>query len=185
VSSVDWIQGRLTDSAQRILKQIPARASDRGLVFRVPDEAAIVMLSLWSVLNWEQKIGLVALEESGGNRFELVRALDRLLEEKAAALPEAFDREQPMEGDGQGTRIVVPKPGQPYVRWDSEALLERLLRQAEHEAKELGHDYIGSEHLVLAIVKLSEPALRALLDKHGVIYEQVREAVVRLLRPGE
>jgi ATP-dependent Clp protease ATP-binding subunit ClpA len=183
MSSVDWIRRRVTDSAQRILAQIPTRAIDRGLASRVPDDAAIVMLLLWSVLNWERKIGLVALEEAGVERFDLVRALDRLLAEKAAELPEAFDLDQAVDGEHQGIRIVVPKSGQPDVSRGSEDLLEPLLQQAEHEAKELGHNYVGSEHLVLAIVKLSDPALRTLLEEHGVIYEQVKEAVVRLLRP--
>jgi Clp amino terminal domain, pathogenicity island component len=182
--SVDWIKRRFTDGAQRILGQIPTRAADRGLTSRVPDDAAIVMLLFWCVLNWERKIGLVAIEESGVNRFDLIAALDRLLAEKALELPEAFDRVQEVDGDDQGCVIVEPKAGQPYVPWDSKDLLEPLLCQAEQEAKELGHNYVGSEHLVLAIVKLSDPALRTLLERHGVSYERVREAVVGLLQPG-
>jgi hypothetical protein len=176
--SVEWSNRRLTDSAQRILKQMPARAIDRGLGIRVPDEAAIVMLALWSVLNWERKIGRVALEESAGNRFDLIQALDRLLAEQALELLELA-----VTRDDQG-RVVVLTPGQPHVGWDSDNLLEPLLRQAEREAKELGHNYVGSEHLVLAIVKLADPALRTVLEAHGVTYERVRETVVRLLRPG-
>jgi hypothetical protein len=30
------------------------------------------MLALWSVLLWERKVGLIALERSGANRFDLL-----------------------------------------------------------------------------------------------------------------
>jgi hypothetical protein len=50
-----WNVRHITDSAQRILEQIPTRASDRGL--HVVDSGSIVMLALWSLLCWERKIG--------------------------------------------------------------------------------------------------------------------------------
>ena len=173
MDSNDWSQRRITDPAQRILKQIPSRASDRGL--HVVDGASIVMLALWSVLLWERKVGLVALERSGADRFDLAPGLDRLLEEKASEHPVAFDKQRGV--------LVLVKTGRPYDGWDFEALLEPLLRQAEREANGLGHNYVGSEHLVLAIVQLADPALRALLQQHGVSHEQVKEAVVSLLHP--
>ena len=61
--------------------------------------------------------------------------------------------------------------------------MEPLLSEAELEAKELGHNYVGSEHLVLAIVKLGDPALTTLLTQHGVSHSKVTEAVVSLLHP--
>jgi hypothetical protein len=76
--SDQWRQRGFTDSLQRILTQIPHRAIDRGLGVRVADDASIVMLALWSVLLWESKVGLVAVEQSGVDRFNLVRDLDRL-----------------------------------------------------------------------------------------------------------
>jgi ATP-dependent Clp protease ATP-binding subunit ClpA len=170
--SSKWNQRQITDSAQHILKQIPSRASDRGL--HVVDGASIVMLALWAVLLWERKIGLVALEGSGADRFDLVRGLDRLLEEKASDHPVAYDK--------QRGALVLAKTGRHYDGWDFEALLEPLLSQAEHEAKELGHNYVGSEHLVLSVVRLADPALRTLLQQHGVHHNQVAEAVVSLLR---
>jgi hypothetical protein len=175
---------RITDSARRILNQMSARAIDRGLVFRVADPASVVMLALWSVLLWERKLGLAAIEKAGGYRFDLIRALDRLLQERASELPLALDVEQPAncDKDRRGA-VLVPRPNQPFVPWDSDDLLEPLLSQAQSEAKELGHDYIGSEHLVLAIVKLADPTLGNLLRDCGVTHERVREAVVDILRP--
>ncbi len=68
--SAKWTQFRVTDSAQRILQQLRAWAIDRGLVSRVADDASFKMLALWSVLLSERKLGLAALEHSGGNRFD-------------------------------------------------------------------------------------------------------------------
>jgi hypothetical protein len=48
--SVAWTERRVTDSAQRILQQIPSRAIDRWLALRVADAPSILLLALWSVL---------------------------------------------------------------------------------------------------------------------------------------
>jgi ATP-dependent Clp protease ATP-binding subunit ClpA len=168
-----WAQRRITDEARRILEQIPSRAFDRGL--HVVDSASIAMLALWSVLLWERKVGLVALEQSGVDRFDLVRGMDRLLKGKASEHPVVYDKRRGV--------LVLADTHQPYDGWDFEDLFEPLLRQAEHESKELGHNYVGSEHLVLAIVRLADPELRALLQQHGVSHKTITETVVSLLHP--
>jgi hypothetical protein len=86
-----WRQRRLTDSAQHILAQIPSRAHDQGLL--AVDRESIVMLALWSLLLWEHKVGLVAIERSGVDRFDLIRGLDRLLAQKSSENPVAYDSE--------------------------------------------------------------------------------------------
>jgi hypothetical protein len=175
-----WIERRMTESMMRILGQLPDRALDRGLGPRAVDEATIVMLALWSVLLWERKIGLVAIEEAGANRFDLVRGLDQLFHEKASEL---LINQQPILLDEHRSIVIAGWTIHPNRTWDFEDLLEPILRQAEYEAKELGHNWLGSEHLVLAILKLAVPALQTLLQQHGVAYEPVREAVIRLLQP--
>ena len=178
-----WFQRRVTDSAQRISKQIADRAIDRGLCLRATDNATMIMLALWSVLMGERKVGLVAIERACGDRFDLVRALDRMLEHKTSELPIAYDLEHELDCENRLHHIAVPKAALPYDGWDSEDLLNPLLDQAEYEAKELGHNYLGSEHLVLAIVNLADPSLKTLLEEHGVAYEKVREAIIGLLSP--
>ena len=168
-----WCQRRLTDSAQHILAQIPSWAHDRGLI--AVGSECIAMLALWSLLLWEHKVGLVAVEQSGVDRFDLVRGLDRLLVEKSSENPVAYDKE--------GKAFVFVKTQSAYDGWDFDDLLEPLLRRAEHEAKELGHEYVGSEHLVLAILQVADPVFNALLKHHGVSYEQVKDSVVSLLVP--
>jgi ATP-dependent Clp protease ATP-binding subunit ClpA len=168
----NWSARHITDSAKCILKQIPSRASDRGL--HVVDGSSIVLLALWSLLLWERKVGRVALERTGVDPFELARGLDVLLTEKAREHPVAYDRRQEI--------LVMVKTGEPYVGWDFQALLEPLLQQAEHEALELGHNYLGSEHLALAIVRNANSSLSALLQQHVLGYGKVREAVRALLQ---
>ena len=167
-----WAERRLTSSAIDILEQIPHRASERGL--HVVDGASIVMLTLWSLLLWERKIGLVALIRSGVDRFDLARGVDSLLDEKKLEHPVVFDRQQ-------GIRVMA-RTGQPYEHWDLATLLEPLLMAAENESKELGHDYIGSEHLILSILRVSDPTLAALLGQHGAAHERVKRSAVEILK---
>jgi ATP-dependent Clp protease ATP-binding subunit ClpA len=93
--------------------------------------------------------------------------------EKSLENPVAYDKER--------NNFVFVKTQLAYDGWDFDDLLEPLLRQAEHEAKELRHDYVGSEHLVLAILQVAAPVLSAILRQHGVSYERVKDSVVRLL----
>ncbi len=80
-----WRARHVTDSAQRILRQIPDRAHDRGL--HAPGAPAVALLALWALLLWERKVGLAALERMGVRRFKLARGLDRLLEGQAEDNP--------------------------------------------------------------------------------------------------
>jgi ATP-dependent Clp protease ATP-binding subunit ClpA len=171
-NDANWSARHITDSAQCILEQIPGRASDRGL--HLPDRSSIVTLALWSLLLWERKVGLVALEHMGGDRFDLARAVDRLLVEKA--------REHPVAYDSHSQQAVLVKTGEPYKGWDFHALLEPLLEQAEHEALEMGHNYVGSEHLLLAIVHLADSALSAVLRERSLDHGRVRQAIQYVLR---
>ncbi len=166
-----WSNRHITDSAQRILRQIPSRCGDRGL--HVVDSASIVMMTLWSLLLWESKVGRIALEQTGVDRYDLARDLDRLLDEKADENPVAVDR--------HGALVLV-KTGEPYRHWDFDALLEPLLQQAEHEARALGHKYVGSEHLVLAIIRIADPTLTKVLQKHSISHKKVQDAVKELLQ---
>jgi ATP-dependent Clp protease ATP-binding subunit ClpA len=174
----------ITDSARHILQQISPRAYDRGMGHRRADGESIVILALYSLLLWERKIGLVALEHTGVDRFSLVRELDQLLEEKASKLPLAYGESASISVDERQIRVVSREINKPYEGWDSDDLLGPLLRQAEQEANEIGHNYVGSEHLVLAILKLADPELMTLLQQHGVSRKDVSEEVVNLLHPG-
>ena len=58
-----------------------------------------------------------------------------------------------------------------------------LLVQAQHEARRLGHNYIGCEHLLLAAAGADEPASAVLRDQ-GVTPERVEAEIRRTLGRG-
>jgi ATP-dependent Clp protease ATP-binding subunit ClpC len=52
--------------------------------------------------------------------------------------------------------------------------VQQVLEFAVDEARQLGHHYIGTEHLLLGLVRLSEGAAMDVLRKVGVTPEQIR-----------
>ena len=104
----------------------------------------------------ERKLGLVAIERACGDRFDLARG--SIGSSKKRRLNFRSPTTCNTNLIAKIGRITSPCPRPLSLDgWDSEDLLNPLLDQAEHEAKELGHNYLGSEHLVLAIVKLADP----------------------------
>lgn len=162
----------VTDSAQRILNQIPARAGDRSLF--ILDNATFVTMALWSLLRWERKVGLVTLERMGTDLDSLTHCLDRSLTQNAQQNQVAVNRQ------GVLVRVKTDEPYK-YWDWDFRALLEPLLTQAEHEALAMHHDYVGSEHLLLAIVQMADAELTEILKRHGVTYGGAKTAVLDVL----
>ena len=57
-------------------------------------------------------------------------------------------------------------------------VLELSLRESRH----LGHNYIGTEHILLGLIREGEGVGPQVLTKHGVSMERVREEVVSLLQ---
>ena len=162
----------ITDSARHILRQIPDRAADRGL--HVVDESTLPMLVLWSILLWERKVGRSALDWIGVEWFRLVCDLDKLLTEKAKEHPIAFDPERNM--------AVFAKSREPYHSWYFDSVVEPLLGQSQREAASLRHDYIGSEHLVLAVISLADPMLLEVLRRHHIDHPRSKQAILEILQ---
>jgi ATP-dependent Clp protease ATP-binding subunit ClpC len=64
-----------------------------------------------------------------------------------------------------------------------EAVLPGLIRRAVEEATALGHEYIGAEHLLLAIAGEAEGTATRVLTAAGVEAEQVRAVMARWMPP--
>jgi hypothetical protein len=135
-------------------------------------EQTIPMLALWSVLRWERKVGLVALERMGVETVALAHDVGRALD---VACAEIRQRTGP-------PKLQTLPSGQRGIVVDFRTPLAPLLSAAEHEALGLGHNWVGSEHLVLAIIRLADPRLCEVLERHRVIYNEVRQAVLDLLQ---
>src|SRR5215469_3877966 len=61
---------------------------------------------------------------------------------------------------------------------------KKCLELALREALQLGHDYIGPEHVLLGIVREGEGVAARILTKHAGNLEAIRAAVTDLLPPG-
>ena len=62
---------------------------------------------------------------------------------------------------------------------------KNALKYAEEKARELGHNYVGTEHLLLGLICEKEGAAANLLGISGVSEEAVMEDVVQLIGKGD
>lgn len=62
---------------------------------------------------------------------------------------------------------------------------KRALELAFAEAQELNHNYIGSEHLFLGLLREGEGMAAQLLTKYGVAHTKARQAVVSIVGEGD
>lgn len=166
------IRRNFTDSAHRIFSHVAERARDRGMFAGEFTEATAGMLALLSILRWERKVALAALERLGSDLDRLARELDEVIEVEGQATRDLAGRK--FEDYPFGQRALV---------LDTDSPRQPLLDGAVQEARGLGHDYVGAEHLLLASVRLACPRFRELLDRYGVFYYRVRDAVLDVLRP--
>lgn len=58
---------------------------------------------------------------------------------------------------------------------------KRVIELAIDEARHLGHNYIGTEHLLLGLLREGEGIAASVLDSFGVTLEQVRTEIVHVL----
>jgi len=62
---------------------------------------------------------------------------------------------------------------------------KKVLEIAANEARSMSHKYIGTEHLLLALMKDTESAAANALASAGLEYEKVKEEIGKVLRGGE
>lgn len=67
---------------------------------------------------------------------------------------------------------------------DLTARAKKVIEYAVDEAKRLNHHYIGTEHLLLGLVRNGEGVATGVLDIMGVSLEQIRTQVMRVVRQG-
>ncbi|MDW8148525.1 MAG: ATP-dependent Clp protease ATP-binding subunit [Roseiflexaceae bacterium] len=99
----------------------------------------------------------------------------RVLDELGVKLAQARHAVEFIVGHGEGP----PRQDQ-----DLTARAKKVIAYAVEEAKRLNHHYIGTEHLLLGLVRNGEGVATGVLDILGVSLEQVRTNVMRVLRQG-
>jgi len=150
-----------------VVEQVPRRVAVRAPLGL--DDSSIAMVVLWTLLRWERTFWVVCLENLGVDIWNLTCELDALIRRKKAA--SAVDGPQPHVGDPWSSRF----------RQEVDRFLNPLLDRAEQEARAMGHRYLGSEHLLLAIVAGADPPLAALLARCRIHYPEVKDAILAAL----
>jgi ATP-dependent Clp protease ATP-binding subunit ClpA len=159
-----------TTVAIDIVEQMWPRAAARGMSSEV-NEKTVALLALWSLLRWERNVGLTALAQMGVELDGLAKEVDQVLSDECG---------ESRRHAGTPKFQVLPS-GAKAIMVDFNTPLEGLLTAAEHEAIALRHTYVGSEHLLLAIIQRACPRLRAVLQARGVTFDRVKEIVLLLL----
>ncbi len=58
--------------------------------------------------------------------------------------------------------------------------IQHVIKYAVEEARELKHGVVGSEHILLGLIRETEGAASTLLAKQGITVESVREVIIKL-----
>ena len=77
-----------------------------------------------------------------------------------------------------GTEPVVrrARPRTPRAEW--------VVQYAREEAKALGHDYVGTEHILLGLMRDKEGVAAQVLAERGITQTQIRTQVLTFVQPG-
>jgi ATP-dependent Clp protease ATP-binding subunit ClpC len=62
---------------------------------------------------------------------------------------------------------------------------KKVLAYASHEAESMLHSTVGSEHLLIGILRVEGSVAMKLLSQHGLVLEQVREEVISIAKDRE
>lgn len=85
----------------------------------------------------------------------------------------AYIEEQMKTGDFSGNNIgITPRAKQ-------------VLQLSFQEALALSHNYIGTEHVLLALLRENEGLAAQILKKHGVTHPKLRQAVIKSVGEGD
>jgi ATP-dependent Clp protease ATP-binding subunit ClpC len=116
-------------------------------------------------------------------------AVARLIPQ-AAGLKECSPRE-PIQAPGCGEPIRVSDPLSPRLKRFAK-LFERFTERArqvvvlaQEEARILKHNYIGTEHILLGLLREEEGLAARVLESLDITVERVRAQVVRIVGSGE
>jgi len=113
------------------------------------------LLLLWSMLRWERKLGIAVLDECGVNR--------RLLEEDVDQELSAYPRSD-------------------HYHYVDYSRIGEVAALAIQEACRLGHNYVGSEHLILGLCAIQDEVLVRLFRKHRIQPAEFTKKLFALLK---
>lgn len=150
-----------------VIEQIPLRAAVRSPL--ALDHVSIRWVALWTLLRWERNFLLRGLEGRGVDLWKLGCELDDLIDRRRKEDASLLGHAAP----------AAPISAVPDVRVDH--LLYPLLDQAAAQARQMGHGYVGAEHLLLAIVAGADVRLSEILSRHGLTTEAIEDLLKEAL----
>lgn len=62
---------------------------------------------------------------------------------------------------------------------------QKIIKSAKREMSELKHPYVGSEHLLLAILKDNKLEVTKLLNKYGIFYDEFKDKIITVIGIGK
>ncbi len=116
--------------------------------------------------------------------------LGMLQEGRSVAIAALTNRGVPLDLLSHELEVVLPPPAPPRTKVADHAWSpsdEQLIEQAKAQSRELGTEFYGVEHLLLAILRDYTSAPAQVLERHGVLFDEARAEVVRIYgaRPDE
>lgn len=121
----------------------------------------------------------------GGTSIDTEHLLLGLIRELKGLVARIFaERNVPPETVRQAieARLVVRERISTSVEVPFSAETKRALQYSAEESDRMGHSYIGTEHLLLGLLREQNSAAAAILTAHGLRLDEVRIAIVKLLR---
>lgn len=141
----------------QILDEFELRESARSPL--TLDESCVGLLLFWTILRGERTFLLKCLEQLPTDMWALTCDVDELLHQRSAV----FD----------AGNWVSPQIWERHV-WT-------WLERAQEEARTLDHYWLGTEHLLLAILAQPDSALAEVLQRHAITHDKLRDAVCAAL----
>lgn len=86
-------------------------------------------------------------------------------------------------GSRSGSRKNYPPPSQRFEKFTERA--RRVLALAQEEARRFNHDYLGTEHLLLGLLRETDSLAGKVLFKFGVGLEEARRQVEAIVGQGQ
>ena len=62
---------------------------------------------------------------------------------------------------------------------------QKILLMAKKEMLELKHPYVGSEHLLLAILHNKDLVITQLLEEYGITYKKYKDEIIKVIGIGK
>jgi len=137
----------------QVLDEFDLRAAARSPL--ALDESCVGLLLFWTILRGERTFLLKCLERLPTDMWALTCDVDELLHQRRAA----FD----------AGNVVSPQVLEGHV-WT-------WLERAQEEARALEHYWLGTEHLLLAILAQTDSPLAEILQRHALTHDRLRDAV--------